>query len=105
MAKKQSVHVVTTESRRKGKVYHAHLLRRSFREGGKVKKETVANLTPLGDELVELLRGGGRPLTTSHVTPRIRPSNEGPLCGSAGASPSQKRTTLFAGSIPVRVPV
>jgi transposase len=56
MAKRQSVHVVTTESRRKGKVYRAHLLRRSFREGGKVKKETVANLTPLGDEVVELLR-------------------------------------------------
>ena len=60
MAKKQSVHVVTTESRRKGKVYRAHLLRRSFREGGKVKKETVANLTALGDEIVELIRAALR---------------------------------------------
>jgi len=32
------------------------LLRRSYREGGKVKKETIANLTPLGDELVEIIR-------------------------------------------------
>ncbi len=57
MAKYQSVHVVTTERRYKGKVYRSHLLRRSFREGGKVKKETVANLTSLGDAVVELIRG------------------------------------------------
>ena len=57
MAKYQSVHVVTTERLYKGRVYRSHLLRRSFREGGKVKKETVANLTSLGDEVVELIRG------------------------------------------------
>jgi Transposase DDE domain len=57
MAIRQSVHVVTTERHYKGKVYRSHLLRRSFREEGKVKKETVANLTPLGDEVVELIRG------------------------------------------------
>jgi hypothetical protein len=57
MPKMQRAHVVTTESRQKGKVYRAHLLRRSFREGGKVKKETLANLTPLGDEIVDVIRG------------------------------------------------
>jgi transposase len=56
MKKNISAHVVTTTRRYKGKVYHAHLLRRSYREGGKVKKETIANLTPLGDELVEIIR-------------------------------------------------
>ena len=56
MRKKISAHVVTTTRRYKGKTYHAHLLRRSYREGGKVKKETIANLTPLGDELVEIIR-------------------------------------------------
>lgn len=56
MAKGIGVHVVTTKREYKGKTYHSHLLRRSYREGGKVKKETIANLTPLGDEIVELIR-------------------------------------------------
>lgn len=47
---------MTTTRKRKGKEYHAHLLMRSYREGGKVKKRTVMNLTPLGDEIVELVR-------------------------------------------------
>jgi transposase len=34
----------------------AHLLRRSYREGGKVKKETVANLSHLPDEVIGLIR-------------------------------------------------
>lgn len=50
------VHVVTTERRYKGKTYRSHLLRRSFREEGKVKKETVANLTSLGSDIVDLIR-------------------------------------------------
>ncbi len=41
-----AVHVVTTRRHHKGKTYHAHLLRRSFREGGTVKNETLANLSP-----------------------------------------------------------
>ena len=31
------------------RTYRTHLLRRSFREGGKVKKETLANLSALPD--------------------------------------------------------
>lgn len=54
------VHVVTTTRTYKGKTYRTHLLRRSFREGGEVKKETVANLTRLGDEVVGLIRGALR---------------------------------------------
>lgn len=50
------VHVVTTERRRNGKTYRSHLLRRSYRENGKVKKQTVANLTSLGEEVVALVR-------------------------------------------------
>jgi len=41
-------------------VYTAHLLRRSYREGGKVKKQTLANLSHLPDELIELIRAGLR---------------------------------------------
>ena len=48
--------MVTTTRRRGEKEYHAHLLMRSYREGGTVKKETLANLTPLGDEIVALVR-------------------------------------------------
>jgi len=56
------MHVVTNTIRRGERVYTAHLLRRSYREGGKVKKETLANLSHLPDEVIELIRGalGGR---------------------------------------------
>jgi len=50
-------HVVTTRREYKGKVYRAHLLMRSFRDAdGKVRKETLANLTPLGDEIVGAIK-------------------------------------------------
>jgi transposase len=53
-------HVVTTRRQGKGREYVAHLLRRSYREGGLVKKETVANLSHLPDEVIELIRGALR---------------------------------------------
>ena len=37
-------------------MYEAHLLRRTYREGGKVKNETLANLSRLPRETVELVR-------------------------------------------------
>ena len=37
-------------------MYEAHLLRRSYREGGKVRNETLANLSRLPSETVELVR-------------------------------------------------
>jgi hypothetical protein len=54
------MHVVTNTIRRGDRVYTAHLLRRSYREGGKVKKETLANLSHLPEELIELIRAGLR---------------------------------------------
>jgi Transposase DDE domain len=38
------------------RVYESYLLRRTFREDGKVKHETLANLSPLPAEQIELLR-------------------------------------------------
>jgi hypothetical protein len=38
------------------RVYQRHLLRRSYREGGKVRKETLANLSHLPDEAIEAVR-------------------------------------------------
>ncbi|MCA1697978.1 MAG: IS1634 family transposase [Actinobacteria bacterium] len=49
-------HVVTNTVKRGEREYHSHLLRRSYREGGKVKKETLANLSHLDDAAIELLR-------------------------------------------------
>jgi hypothetical protein len=51
------MHVVTNIVRRGDREYTSVLLRRSYREGGQVKKETLANLSHLPPELVELIRG------------------------------------------------
>jgi transposase len=51
-----AVHVVTTKREYKGKTYSSHLLRRSYREGDKVKNETVGNLSHLPDHVIEIIR-------------------------------------------------
>jgi hypothetical protein len=51
-----ALHVATTRREYKGKVYETHLLRRSFREGKKVKHETLGNLSHLPAELIEIIR-------------------------------------------------
>jgi len=57
MARRGSaVHVVTTTRRYKGRVYRSHLLRRSFRDNGKVRNETLGNLSHLPDNVIELIR-------------------------------------------------
>ena len=50
------MHVATTRRHYKDRVYETTLLRRSYREGGKVKTETVANLSHLPAETIELVR-------------------------------------------------
>ena len=51
-----AVHVVTTTRHYKGRVYTTHLLRRSFRDGAKVKNETLGNLSHLPNPVVDLVR-------------------------------------------------
>jgi len=51
-----AAHVVTTTRKYKDRVYRTHLLRRSYREGGLVKNETLGNLSHLPDELIEIIR-------------------------------------------------
>jgi hypothetical protein len=51
-----AVHVVTTRRSYKGRVYATHLLRRSYREGEKVKNETLGNLSHLPEPLIEVIR-------------------------------------------------
>ena len=57
MAKRTgTVHVATTRRHYKGKVYETTLLRRSYREDGKVKNETVGNLSHLPPEIIAAVR-------------------------------------------------
>jgi len=57
MAKRHgSIHVATTKRRYKGKVYTTHLLRRSYRQDGKVKHQTLGNLSHLPEDMIELIR-------------------------------------------------
>jgi hypothetical protein len=51
-----AVHVVTTRRRYKGRVYATHLLRRSYREDGRVRNQTLGNLSHLPESLIELIR-------------------------------------------------
>src|SRR5450759_2484390 len=56
-----AVHVSTHRRQYVGKDgverdYETHLLRRSYREDGKVKNETVANLSHLPADLIEMIR-------------------------------------------------
>jgi transposase len=55
-ARNGTAHVVTTTRAYKGKVYRTHLLRRSYREDGKVKNETLGNLSHLAEPLIEIIR-------------------------------------------------
>ena len=54
--KKRAVHVATIKKTHKGKTYVSHLLRHTYREDGKVKHETVANLSDLPDDLIDVMR-------------------------------------------------
>src|SRR5947207_2052072 len=51
-----AMHVVTNTVRRGGREYTSTLLRRSYREGDKVKKETLANLSHLPAEAIDAVR-------------------------------------------------
>ncbi len=51
-----AAHVVTTTRKYKDQVYRTHLLRRSYREGGTVKNETLGNLSHLPEPLIEVIR-------------------------------------------------
>ena len=52
-----SVYVAEIKRKYKDKTYTTFLLRRSYRENGKVKQQTLGNLTALPPEAITLLRG------------------------------------------------
>src|SRR6266705_467347 len=51
-----AMHVVTTRRRVGEREYTSTLLRRSYREGGQVKKEALANLSRLPAEAIDAIR-------------------------------------------------
>jgi DDE family transposase len=52
----RKVHVATVRKQYKDRVYETHLLRRSYRDAGQVKSETLANLSSLPRHTIELIR-------------------------------------------------
>ena len=53
-------------------MYATHLLRRSYREGEKVKNETVGNLSHLPEPLIEVIRRALRGETFVPVGERLQ---------------------------------
>jgi hypothetical protein len=103
--------VVTTRRQGKQREHVAHLLRRSYREGGVVKKETVANLSHLPEELIELIRGAlrgqryvaagealsvERSLPAGHVEAALRMARRLGLARLLDRSPSRERALCLA---------
>lgn len=63
------MHVATTKRAYKGKTYTTHLLRRSYRHEGKVKHQTLGNLSHLPPDLIDTIRrrlAGGGPPESNH---------------------------------------
>ena len=64
----RSVHIETVRKSYKGKTYVSHLLRRSYREGSKVKHETLGTLNDLPADLIAVMRerlASGQPIACS----------------------------------------
>ena len=73
-----TAHVVTTTRKYRDQVYRTHLLRRSYREDGKVKNETLGNLSHLPEPLIEIIRRSLQgetfvPLSSAFEITRSRP--------------------------------
>ena len=50
------MHVATTKRKYKGVTYKNYLIRQNYRENGKVKHKTIANITHLPPDLIETIR-------------------------------------------------
>ena len=90
-ARTGTAHVVTTTRTYKDQVYRTHLLRRSYREDGKVKNETLGNLSHLPDELIEIIRRSLHgetfvPVASAFEITRSRPHGHVQAVGAAMAS-------------------
>ena len=86
-ARTGAMHVVKVVSRQRGREYTSVLLRNSYREGGKVRKQTLANLSHLPEPLIELIRGwlrGERYLAAGDAVSIVRSSPHGHVAAVLG---------------------
>ena len=105
------MHVVTTTRRVGEREYTNTLLRRSYREGGKVKKETLANLSRLPPEAIAAIRatlrgevlvaaGGAfeieRSLPAGHVSAALAMARRLELGRLVDRQPSRERDLVMA---------
>jgi transposase len=107
-----ALHVATTSRRYKGKLYQTHLLRRTYREGGKVKHQTLGNISHLPEDLIDTIRrylrgelsaaaGTGqfeilRTLPHGHVAAVLATIRQLGLEGLIASRPSVPRTLVTA---------
>jgi len=106
-----AMHVVTNHVRHGEREYTSTLLRRSYREGGKVRKETLANLSHLPPEAIELIRGAlrgqsyvpvgeafeiERSLPAGHVIAALSMARRLQLARLLDRSPSRERDLVMA---------
>jgi transposase len=106
-----AIHVVTNRRRGKHREYVTHLLRRSWREGGKVRNETVGNISHLPEEVVELVRSAlkgerfvgfderfriERSLPAGHVEAALAIASRLELSRLLDRSPSRERDLCLA---------
>lgn len=105
------MHVVTNRRQGAQREYVTHLLRRSYREGGKVRNETLANLSHLPEEVIELVRGAlrgeryvpadgafaiTRSLPAGHVSAVLAMTRRLELARLLDRSPSRERDLALA---------
>jgi len=105
------MHVATTVRRYKGKEYKTRLVRRTFREGGKVKHETIANISGLPESVVaglekllagvDLVEAGTdfeveRSLGHGHVAAVLGTMRRLGIAGLLSSRPSRERTLVEA---------
>jgi hypothetical protein len=54
------VHVASIKCTRRDKVYQTHLLRRTYRDGNKVKHQTLGNISHLPPHIIDVIKGALR---------------------------------------------
>ena len=106
-----AMHVVTNKRQGRHREYVTHLLRRSYREDGKVKNETLANLSHLPPDAIELIRGAlrgesyvpageafeiERSLSAGHVMAALSMARRLDLARLLDRSPSRERDLVMA---------
>ena len=109
--KRRAVHVATITRTYKGKTYQSHLLRRTYREGDKVKHETLGNLSDLPLDAIDYIRkrlsgappvdpDGGFEITRSlphgHVAAVLGTLRKIGLETVIGSKPSRERNLIVA---------